>query len=94
MKKWFIAALLLCGYAHADMLDALKAYENKDFTQAQQQFSALIPLGNEIAALNLGAMAYQGEGQAPNLSEALAYFMLAADLKHTQANTKADQNGI
>ncbi|GHG59698.1 hypothetical protein GCM10010919_02460 [Alishewanella longhuensis] len=86
MKKWFIAALFTCGFAHADMLDALKAYENKDFAQAQQQFSALLPLGNELAAFNLGAMAYQGEGQAPNLTEALAYFMLAADLKHTQAN--------
>lgn len=86
MKKWFIAALFTGSFAHADMLDALKAYENKDFAQAQQQFSALIPLGNEMAAFNLGAMAYQGEGQTPNVSEALAYFMLAADLNHNQAN--------
>lgn len=85
MKKWIFVALLSCNMAQADMLDALSAYEKKDFAQAQQQFKQLIPLGNELAAFNLGAMAYQGEGQPKNLEQALAYFMLAADLKHEQA---------
>ena len=85
MKKWFIAALFGCSVAQADMLDALKAYENENFTEAKQQFEELLPLGNELAAFNLGAMAYQGDGQTANLSEAIAYFMLAAELKHPQA---------
>lgn len=85
MKKWVLAFLLSCNVAQADMLEALKAYENKDYIEAQQHFSNLLPLGNEIAAFNLGAMAFQGEGQEKNLSEAIAYFMLAIELKHPQA---------
>ncbi|WP_423187799.1 TonB family protein [Alishewanella sp. d11] len=85
MKKWVLAILLSCNAAQADMLEALKAYENKDYLQAQQHFSNLLPLGNEIAAFNLGAMAFQGEGQEKDLSEAIAYFMLAIELKHPQA---------
>src|SRR5690606_2108493 len=44
-----------------------------------------LPLGNELAAYNLGAMAYQGEGQPADLTQALAYFMLAADLEYKPA---------
>ncbi|WP_052750299.1 energy transducer TonB [Arsukibacterium sp. MJ3] len=85
MKKWILAALFGCSVAQADMLEALKAYENQNYTQAQQQFAELVPLGNELAVFNLGAMAYQGEGQAKDLSEAIAYFMLAIELQHPQA---------
>lgn len=90
MKKWLLAALFGCNLAQADMLDALKAYENENYTQAQQQFSELLPLGNEIAAFNLGAMAYLAEGQEQDVSEAIAYFMLAAELKHPHANVTLD----
>ena len=85
MKKWICLLLLSCTSVQADMLDALKAYEQKDYTAAAQQFAELLPLGNEMAAFNLGAMAYQGEGQEQDLPAALAYFMFAADLKHAQA---------
>lgn len=85
MKKWVFLALFSCGLAQAGMLEGLKAYENKNYTEAKQQFAELIPLGNDVAAFNLGAMAYQGEGQEKDLSAALAYFMLAAELKHPQA---------
>ncbi|MEO3867143.1 TonB family protein [Rheinheimera fenheensis] len=85
MKKWLGLALLCCSTVQADMLDALKAYEQKNYAEAQQQFAELLPLGNELAAFNLGVMAYQGEGQARDLTSALAYFKLAAALKHPQA---------
>lgn len=85
MKKWLWLALLSCTAAHADMLDALKAYEQKNYTEAQQQFAELLPLANELAAFNLGAMVYQGDGQEKDLTKALAYFMLAAELEHPQA---------
>ncbi|MDX1392715.1 MAG: hypothetical protein R3241_10045, partial [Rheinheimera sp.] len=77
MNKWIWLALFGCGLARADMLEALKAYETQQFSIAKQQFEQLLPLGNELAAFNLGAMAYQGEGQESNLTAALAYFMLA-----------------
>lgn len=85
MKHWLWLALFGSTVVQADMLDALKAYESKDYVAAQQQFAELLPLGNELAAFNLGAMAYQGEGQPADLSQALAYFMLAADMQHKQA---------
>lgn len=85
MKKWLLLALLGSSAVQADMLQALRAYEQKNYAEAQQQFAELLPLGNELAAFNLGVMAYQGEGQAQDLSKALAYFMLAADLKHDQS---------
>lgn len=85
MKKWICLVLLGCASVQADMLDALKAYEQKDYTVAAQQFAELLPLGNEMAAFNLGAMAYQGEGQQQDLPAALAYFMFAAHFNHAQA---------
>lgn len=85
MKHWLWLALFGSSVVQADMLDALKAYENKDYAAAKQHFSELVPLGNELAAFNLGAMAYQGEGQQADLSQALAYFMFATELQHPQA---------
>ena len=79
------AVLLASGTLQADMLDALKAYEQKNYAEAQQQFAELLPLGNELAAFNLGVMAYQGEGQAQDLARALAFFQLAAGLQHQQS---------
>jgi TonB family protein len=73
-----------CTIAQADMLQALKAYEERNYTVAQQTFAELLPLGNELAAFNLGAMAYQGEGQDADLVKAIAYFTLAAELKHNR----------
>ncbi len=81
------AVLLFSGTLQADMLQGLKAYEQKQYTEAQQYFAELLSLGNELAAFNLGAMAYQGEGQQQDLVKALAYFMLAAELKHDSALT-------
>lgn len=85
--------LLLCStfVSRADLLDAMKAYENKDFTKAAQEFAALLPLANEQAAFNLGAMAANAEGQSRDLVKALAYFEFAASREHPSAKTMADK---
>jgi TonB family protein len=85
MRNLFGLLFIFSTVVQADMLDALKAYEQKNYAEARQQFAELLPLGNELAAFNLGAMAYYGEGQDKDLTEALAYFMLSAELEHPAA---------
>lgn len=87
----WVVLLFACSLAQADMLAGLKAYEQKKYEEAQQQFAKLLPLGNELAAYNLGAMAYQGEGQPQDLVRAIAYFGLAADQGHSQADVILQQ---
>lgn len=86
--KYLVAVLCFfaaVSMAKADMLDAMKAYENKDYDTAYNEFSALIPLGNGLAAFNLGAMYYHGESQPQDTAMAMAYFMLASELDYTPA---------
>ncbi|WP_215398843.1 TonB family protein [Rheinheimera oceanensis] len=86
--RYMLSLLFMLGTTvQADMLSALKAYEEKNYIEAQLQFAELLPLANEQAIFNLGVMAYQGEGQEKDLTKALAYFMLAAELKYEQAST-------
>jgi TonB family protein len=84
------AALLLASLAfssliQADMLDALKHYDEKDYPKASQEFSELLPLGNELAAFNLAVMFYKGEGTKADQVKALAYFQLADALGDSRA---------
>ncbi len=84
MRKLSLLTLLLSAFtAQADLLTALQAHENKDFAKASTEFTQLLPLGNELAAFNLGAMAYNGEGQAVDKVKALAYFEFAAARNHS-----------
>lgn len=78
-------ALLLSTVAQADMLDALKHYDQKDYSKASAEFSELLPLGNELAAFNLAVMFYKGEGTAADAVKALAYFQLADQLGDSRA---------
>ena len=87
---WGIA-LLVSGTLQADMLQGLKAYEEKQYAEAQHYFAELLPLGNELAAFNLGAMAYQGEGQPQDLARALAYFRFAAEQGYSKAQAVVQQ---
>lgn len=82
MKVLWIVLLsfFITDVAKADWLAAMQAYENQNYTVAQEQFSALIPLGNEDAIFNLGAMYFQGEGFAIDKIKAFAHFMLAVEL--------------
>ena len=87
MPKLPLLALLFSAFAtQADLLTALQAYDQKDFTKASSEFNALLPLGSEQAAFNLAAMAYNGEGQPQDLVRAASYFALAAVLGHPKAN--------
>lgn len=86
MRKSLLAAgLLFSTLAQADLLDALKHYDQKDYPQATAEFSELLPLGNEVAAFNLAVMLYKGEGATADPVKALAYFQLAAELGDNRA---------
>lgn len=92
MRKLSFVALLLSAFtAQADLLTALQAHENKDFAKASTEFTQLLPLGNELAAFNLGAMAYNGEGQAADPVKALAYFEFAAARDHSDSKALVDK---
>ncbi len=82
-----ICSFILCTFAaHADLQSALKSYAGKDYTIAKQEFLTLLPLRNEVAAHRLGMMAYNGEGGPQDNIQAAAYFALAKELKHQQAD--------
>ncbi|EGM78474.1 Gram-negative bacterial tonB protein [Rheinheimera sp. A13L] len=79
-KSLLVSSLLFCGVAQADLLDALKYYEKKDYTKAQAEFASLVPLGNETAAFNLAVMYQEGQGVAVDLAKTQAYLQLAYSL--------------
>ncbi len=82
-----ICSFILCTFAaHADLQSALKSYADKDYTIAKQEFLTLLPIRNEVAAYRLGMMAYNGEGGPQDNIQAAAYFALAKELKHQQAD--------
>ena len=86
MRKSLLAAsLLFSTLAQADLLDALQHYDKKDYAKATAEFTALLPLGNEVAAFNLAVMFYKGEGATADPVKALAYFQLAAELGDDRA---------
>jgi TonB family protein len=90
MRKFPLLALLISAFStQADLLTALQAYDKKDYTKAAADFNQLIPLASEQAAFNLGAMAYNGEGQPRDLVKALSYFEFAATRQHPEAKTLA-----
>lgn len=81
MRKSLVAtSLLLSCLAQADLLDALKYYDQKDYAKAQAEFATLVPLGNETAAFNLAVMHQEGQGTAVDLVKTQAYLQLAYSL--------------
>jgi len=81
MRKSLVASsLLLSCLAQADLLDALKYYDQKDYAKAKAEFAALVPLGNETAAFNLAVMHQEGQGTAVDLVKTQAYLQLAYSL--------------
>lgn len=89
MRNWILLALFSCATVQADMLDALKAYEQKDYAAAAQQFTELLPLGNQMAAYNLAVMTLKGEGTTADGVVAGALFAYAATLGHPKAESLA-----
>lgn len=80
-----LASLAFSTMVQADMLDALKYYDQKNYPKASQEFLKLLPLGNELAAFNLAVMFYKGEGTQADQVKALAYFQLANELGDSRA---------
>lgn len=81
MRKSLLAtSLFISCMAQADLLDALKYYDQKDYAKAQTEFAALVPLGNETAAFNLAVMHQEGQGTAVDLVKTQAYLQLAYSL--------------
>ncbi|WP_019677196.1 energy transducer TonB [Arsukibacterium perlucidum] len=93
MRYLFLTCLLLwsgTGLA-ANWLDAMLAYDAKDYQSAREGFTELLEVGNDMAAFNLAAMAYHGEGEDVNLAKAVAFFELAGVLGHPTASQLANQ---
>ncbi|WP_154222559.1 SEL1-like repeat protein [Marinicella rhabdoformis] len=76
-------SLLLSGFAQADFLDGIEAYENKDYVTAFTTFSELATLGNHRAQFNLAVMYMNGEGVPKDLELAYAWSKLAQQDEHT-----------
>ncbi len=85
-KAWILGiSLMFSPLASANWLKAMQAYELQNYPTAKAEFERLLPLGNADAVMNLGAMAYQGQGMPADPAQAMAYFMLAAELKSDRA---------
>tara|TARA_R110002126_G_scaffold43555_6_gene124845 strand:+ start:3790 stop:5118 length:1329 start_codon:yes stop_codon:yes gene_type:complete len=92
MYKILLTMLCVSSFiAKADWADAIQAFEAAKYQRAETEFKKLIEVGNDLAAFNLAAMAYHGQGQPANLVKAVAYFMLAAELGHKSAGNLATQ---
>lgn len=89
----FLISSVLAFSSKADFLHAINAYETGNFTEAKSGFEQLLLLANEDAIFNLAAMNYHGDGQDANHVEALALFLLSADLGHDDAAVIAKQIG-
>ncbi|SNY59749.1 TonB family C-terminal domain-containing protein [Arsukibacterium tuosuense] len=75
----------------ANWLDAMLAYDAKDYKSAREGFTELLEVGNDMAAYNLAAMAYHGEGEDVDLVKAVSLFELAGVLGHPSAGQLASQ---
>ncbi|MBU0913084.1 MAG: TonB family protein [Gammaproteobacteria bacterium] len=79
-KSLLATSLFISSLAQADLLDALKYYDQKDYAKAQTEFASLLPLGNETAAFNLAVMHQEGQGTTVDLVKTQAYLQLAYSL--------------
>lgn len=82
-------ALSLSFPLKADLLSATLAYNTGKHQQAFAEFKRLAKLGNKDAIYNIGVMFLYGQGIEKNLSEAHAWFSLAADYGLDDARSAA-----
>lgn len=79
MMQIALALVMLPALAHADDLaDAVKAWEQRDFSKAYQGFSKLAAAGNAQAQLMLGEMYGFGEGVPEDAAKAREWLQKAA----------------
>jgi hypothetical protein len=86
-----VAALLLAPLpAAADMSDALKAIERRDFATALQQLSPLAKAGDAEAQYQLGTLYANGDGVPQSYQTARELFSAAASQGNVQARQALD----
>ena len=66
-------------YAQADYSSAVKAYNEKQFPEAMQEFQRTAALGHKNSQLKIGIMYFQGEGVTKNIIDAYAWTALSAE---------------
>ena len=90
-KKWIIG--LLCSTfistaAFAALEDGLKAFQQKKYEQAFEEFSYLADENNNIAAYHLGLMYENGLGVEPSFATAAQFYLKAYNAGNTLAASK------
>jgi TPR repeat protein len=91
LKVILISALLLVAGCNNSQRDAanyqegIDAYAKGDFAAALAKFRPLAEKGNAQAQFNMGVMARQGQGVAPDDRQAVDWWMKAAEQGHAEA---------
>ncbi|MBE6449915.1 MAG: sel1 repeat family protein [Alphaproteobacteria bacterium] len=92
MNKKFIIGLLcstlISSVAFAGLEDGIKAFEQKKYDKAFEEFSYLADENNNIAAYHLGLMYENGLGVEPSLSTAAEFYLKAYNAGNTLAASK------
>ncbi len=73
----------------ADLLSATTAYNKGNYQQAFDEFKRLAKLGNKDALYNIGVMYLFGQGREKDLTNAHAWFSLAAEFGLDDARSAA-----
>lgn len=68
----------------ADFAEGVEAYKRGDFAGAMRKFRPVAEAGDAIAQLTLGVMYHNGEGVPEDDTEAVKWYLLAAQ----QGNAK------
>ena len=90
-KKWIFSLLcstLISTAAFAGLEDGIKAFEQKKYDKAFEEFSYLADENNNIAAYHLGLMYENGLGVEPSLATAAQFYLKAYNAGNTLAASK------
>jgi TPR repeat protein len=88
MQCKIAAGLVVCTLAipaFADFEAGLRAYENKDYATALQEWRPLAENGDAAAQFNLGLMYYDGTGVPQDFKQAASWFQRSADQGYTKS---------
>lgn len=84
--RWSSLLLALAGpVLAADFAAGMRAYENKDYATAIQEWRPLAESGDAAAQFNLGLMYLDGAGVPQSLPHAIEWFRRSADQGYTKA---------
>ena len=90
-KKWIVCLLcstFISSMAFAGLEEGLKAFEQKKYDQALEEFSYLADENNNIAAYHLGLMYEEGLGVEPSPEKAAQYYLAAYNAGNTLAASR------